>query len=128
MEKALNELLDRIGADYREWSEKSRAANNYTYDLDEKIEKFRNELVVEEGRKYIKIVSGTSVWGFVNKSNPKFEEGDLLKAANWRAPAVNRARGNIFGKFSIAWTGPHYLSGYSAGGKRDNGNDGLLRR
>ncbi len=128
MEKALNELLDRIVADYRKWSEASKAASGYTFDLDEKVEEFKNKLVIKEGSKYIKIISGTSVWGFVNKGNPKFEEGDLLKAANWRAPATNRPRGNIFGKYTVAWTGPHYIAGYSAGGKRGVDPQGLLRR
>ena len=54
------------------------------------------------GQKYIKIISNdndglnTSVWGFINKSNPNFEEGDILKAAGWATPALNKARGNLF--------------------------------
>ena len=54
------------------------------------------------GPKYIKIISNdndglnTSVWGFINKSNPNFEEGDILKAAGWATPALNAPRGNLF--------------------------------
>ncbi len=128
MKKALENLLNRIVEDYATWSTRSFEANDFNMDrLDSKIEEFKNELVIEEGSKYIKIVSGNSVWGFVNKGNKNFKEGDLLKARGWRGPATNKARGNIFEEYSIAWTGPHYLSGYSAGGKR-NVNDGLLRR
>ena len=86
---------------------------------------FRDGLAYEAGgRKYLKIVSGNSVWGFINLSNPKFKEGDILKAAGWRTPALNQARGNIFEDYSVAWTGPHYISGYSAGGTRKCGECG----
>jgi hypothetical protein len=48
-----------------------------------------------------------SVWGFIDLSN-----GDILKAAGWKAPAKH-ARGNIFdADFSAGnWTayGPRYL-------------------
>ena len=62
--------------------------------------------------KYLKIVSGTSVWGFVVRADGgKFKEGDILKAATWKAPALNRARGNVLAEdFSwVRWTGPEYL-------------------
>jgi hypothetical protein len=74
------------------------------------IERFEKTLRVEEGKKYIKIVQGGSVWGFIVKDNgPQFKEGDILKAASWASPAKNAARGNVFNGYSIAWTGPHYL-------------------
>ena len=76
------------------------------------------------GRKYLKIVKDNSVWGFINLTNPKFKEGDILKAAGWRTPALNQARGNLFEDYSVAWTGPHYISGYSAGGTRKCGECG----
>jgi len=51
--------------------------------------------------------SSRSVWGFVDLSN-----GDILKAAGWKAPAKH-ARGNIFdADFSVKnWSayGPRYL-------------------
>ena len=45
-------------------------------------------------------------------------KGDILKAAGYNAPALNRPRGNVFENYSVAWTGPHYIAGYSAGGVR----------
>ena len=88
-------------------------------------QEFREGLAYEAGgRKYLKIISKNSVWGFINLSNPKFKEGDILKAAGWRTPALNQARGNLFEDYSIAWTGPHYISGYSAGGTRKCGECG----
>ena len=41
----------------------------------------------EVARKYIKVITNTgnqlTVWGFINKTNPKFEIGTVLKAAGW---------------------------------------------
>ncbi len=64
------------------------------------------------GRKYVRIVakdgSGSrSVHCFVNRQN-----GDVLKAASWKAPAKH-ARGNIFdasnGLANMGPSGPAYL-------------------
>ena len=86
---------------------------------------FREGLGYIPGRKYLKIVTDNSVWGFINLTNPKFKEGDILKAAGWRTPALNQARGNIFNdNYTIDWTGPLYISGYSAGGTRKCGECG----
>ena len=86
---------------------------------------FREGLGYIPGRKYLKIVTDNSVWGFINLTNPKFKEGDILKAAGWRTPALNQTRGNIFNdNYTIDWTGPLYISGYSAGGTRKCGECG----
>lgn len=66
------------------------------------------ELSAEYGRRYIRIVSSgsgsRSAWGFVD-----YETGDVLKAAPWKTPAKNFARGNIFdAQFGLGrarWTG-----------------------
>jgi hypothetical protein len=56
----------------------------------------RNVLSVETGRRYVRVVQsdGTpmcrSVYCFVDTKN-----GDILKAASWKAPAKH-ARGNVF--------------------------------
>ena len=64
-----------------------------------------------EGKKYIKILRNGSVWGFiVNVENDdKFTFGDILKPANHKAPARNKARGNVFTGYQVEWTGPKYL-------------------
>lgn len=76
---------------------------------------------VDKGSKYLKIVSydsaageGASVWGFINKGNPKFQVGDILKAAGWKKPALNKARGNILDGYDVLARpmriyGPDYL-------------------
>lgn len=61
----------------------------------------------------MKIITGNSVWGFVVNTNSDklFQYGDILKAASWKTPARNKARGNVLnGDFSwVRWTGTEYL-------------------
>ena len=121
MEKELNKLLKAIVADYRRWNEASKRANDFSFDVDEKVTEFATSLELKRGRKFIKILEGNRVWGFVNLTHERFREGDILKAAGYNAPALNRPRGNIFENYSVAWTGPHYIAGYSAGGTREEG-------
>ena len=75
---------------------------------------------LKEGSKYIKIISNgnggynTSVWGFINKSNKKFQYGDILKAKSWASPATNSARGNLLEGYDVQARpmriyGPDYL-------------------
>jgi len=99
MNQAIEKLLTAIKDDYREGSWQ-----------DFMIERFENGLSFQEGRKYIKILSGGSVWGFIVKgADKKFAVGDILKPAGWATPTRNAARGNIFGDYTIRWTGPEYL-------------------
>ena len=124
MKKEIEKLIEAIADDFERWTLLSHAANDWSHPAEPRIQKFRDAIEVKEGSKYIKITADNSVWGFVNKGNKDFKVGDILKASNWRAPALNKARGNIFEKYSVAWTGPHYIAGYSAGGIR---KEGLLR-
>ena len=110
MDNAINELFKHIGDDYA----RSRSGSEY-FDP-ESVGEFIDNLLVEEGRKYLKITkklgNQTMVWGFIVKQDDKkFRAGDILKAASWAAPARNKARGNILdGDFSmVRWTGPEYL-------------------
>ena len=73
-------------------------------------------LYLKPGRKFIKVVEGTRVWGFVAKVDGLHKglpmlKGDILKAAGWSAPAKH-SRGSIFDAEmhkSFSWTGPNYL-------------------
>lgn len=72
-------------------------------------------LVIREGKRYVKVVrvradsisGGGSAFCFIDKNN-----GDVLKAASWNAPAKH-ARGNIFdesnGTKYVGVYGPAYL-------------------
>tara|TARA_A100001011_G_C13549708_1_gene531926 strand:- start:6 stop:386 length:381 start_codon:yes stop_codon:yes gene_type:complete len=74
------------------------------------------DLSLKPGRKFIKVVEGSRVWGFVAKVDGTHKgvpmlKGDILKAATWRAPAKH-SRGSIFDSEmhkSFSWTGPNYL-------------------
>ena len=77
------------------------------------VTRFNNELKVKAGKKYIKVISGGGVWGFIvnTHDDAQFAYGDILKPASWAAPARNKARGNVVkGDLSwVNWTGPEYL-------------------
>ena len=77
----------------------------------EQVDNWDNKTKISEGKKYIKIVQDTGVFAFVMKEDSgKFKKGDILKAAGYRAPARNSARGNVLeGNYAIQWTGPLYL-------------------
>lgn len=76
------------------------------------VAEFNERITVKPGRKYTKIITGNSVWGFVVASDEDkvFPKGTILKAASWAAPARNHSRGNILdGGYTIRWTGPLYM-------------------
>tara|TARA_Y100000361_G_C11151354_1_gene341285 strand:- start:1714 stop:2100 length:387 start_codon:yes stop_codon:yes gene_type:complete len=102
-DKAMNTLLDKIQEDYDKWGSRSS--------IDKKL-----DLSLKPGRKFVKVVEGTRVWGFVSLVDGQhcgapIKVGDILKAASWRAPA-KYSRGSIFDvnmHKSFSWTGPNYL-------------------
>jgi len=94
---ALIGLKDVIVADY----------GRFLKDLDYPQDKFGVEF--DEGKKYVKVVSisgggSRSVFCFVEKEN-----GNIWRAASWKAPARNFVRGNVYDQSTyvdrIRWTG-----------------------
>ena len=55
--EAINNLLENIKTDYAKWTT-----------WEEGIERFNNNIRTEDGRKYTKVIQGTSVWGFIAKA------------------------------------------------------------
>ena len=100
-DEAMNVLLDNIQKDY------AKLGMTHKTSLD---------LSLKPGRKFIKVVEGTRVWGFIAKVDGTHKgvpmlKGDILKAAGWSAPAKH-SRGSIFDSEmhkSFSWTGPNYL-------------------
>ena len=96
----------------------SKSAETLNEGIDNLIQAMKNDYQLTEntkeysaieGRKYIKIVVGSSsVVAFVVKQKTKkFEVGDLLLAKSWNSPATNFARGNVLeGNYPVQWTGP----------------------
>ena len=86
MKTKIEEFVKRVETESNEDLRKTYTSPNYDP---------TKTFSVSFGRKYAKITSRDSggssggVWGFVNMEN-----GDLLKAASWSAPAKH-ARGNI---------------------------------
>lgn len=99
-EAALQKFLAASGADYKQWM---KGDSPHTQEM---IQEYNDGLRYEFGKKYIKVIDRDSVHSFIVMNNEgKFKRGDILKAASWRSPARNFARGNIFGEYTIRWTG-----------------------
>lgn len=110
MKNALDLYLTEIKKDYLKWSPPGKGDEIQQKVRDESVARFFSGLRYKMGSMYIKVISGNGVHSFiVREDGPKFKKGDILKAATWRAPALNQARGNIFGEYHISWTGADYL-------------------
>ena len=110
METALETLKNDIVADYENWQ--TLSGKPRTEIQARMLDEFIDNLRIAEGNKYIKVITGSSVWGFIvnTDKDKKFRKGDILMAAGYAAPTRNKARGNILdGGYTIAWTGPQYL-------------------
>jgi hypothetical protein len=102
MNTEMNTLLETIKSDYM-------FAKGTTEVQIKMTKEFNEGLCFKVGKKYIKVMSAWSVWGFiVNVDNDaKFKKGDILMAAGRAAPARNFPRGNIIdGGYKVQWTGP----------------------
>ena len=115
-DSSVSTLLKNIKVDYANWGSDIDKLNESQKSIRLKmIDEFNNNLSVRNGRKFDKVVSNGSVWGFVAKTNgvlkgiPYFV-GDVFKAAGWRAPAKH-VRGSIFSNETnwFSWTGPNYI-------------------
>ena len=112
MQIQIDTLIQKAKADYVKFAcaggRGMPEAGSY---FDKELANFEDSFEVREGKKYIKLVRGGGVWGFIVKEDgPKFKKGDILKAAGFNAPATNAARGNIIdGGYTVQWTGPLYL-------------------
>ena len=100
MDIALERLRENIISKYKKWGGFN-------------VDKF--DISFKYGRKFIKVLEGTRVWGFVAidssyHKNIPYNRGDTFKAASWNAPA-KWARGNVFHQNTdwYEWTGPNYL-------------------
>ena len=103
-DSAMQKYLDYIKADYAKWSA-PRSNDPHVQDM---IAKFNNDISYKVNPKYIKVIERGSVHSFVvNDLNNKFPLGSILKAASWKAPALNFKRGCVLSEnfSSVRWTG-----------------------
>ena len=104
----MDAMLDHMRADYALWSDLGDDPNGTRARMSEE---YSASLQYYMGKKYVKVTDGRSVKAFIVActDDRKFQYGDILKPAGWRAPARNFARGNIFdvenGFNSVRWTG-----------------------
>jgi hypothetical protein len=112
---ALGNLMQGIKDDYAGWGSNPNDLSGSQKDIRLKmIDDFNKNLDVKSGRKFDKITTNGSVWGFIAKDDGvhkgiPHKMGDVFKAAGWSAPA-KWARGSIFSdKKFYSWTGPNYL-------------------
>ena len=109
----LDELVELAKKDYSDWSDLGSRYDGDTESRrkikDDMISEYNREISYSDGSKYVKIVTGNSVWGFVVRghNDKKFRFGDILKPAGWKTPARNFARRNVVdGNFGgVSWTG-----------------------
>ena len=111
--EGLDTLVELAKEDYRKWSEMSSkfdgASHSRSKIKEDMIADYNRGIHYYAGSKYVKIVTGSSVWGFVVRvhNDKKFRFGDILKPAGWATPARNFSRGNVVDRDfrGVSWTG-----------------------
>ena len=109
----LDAMLDHMREDYKNWSELSSRYDGVSESRltirDDMVKEYNSSLTYRMGKKYIKVTDGRSVKAFVVAcdNDKKFEYGDILKPAGWKAPARNFRRGNVLDRSfnAVRWTG-----------------------
>ena len=108
-------LMGGIKEDYKNWGGDIDSLSDSQKKIRlEMIDRFNRNLDIRSGRKFDKVVSNGSVWGFVTKTNGKLKGipyfvGDVFKP-RLECPQKH-VRGSIFSSKSnwYSWTGPNYL-------------------
>ena len=111
--EGLDAMLDHMRSDYKSWSDLScrydGASKSRLEIRDDMIKEYNSSLSYRMGTKYVKVTCGGSVKAFVVAcdNDKKFEFGDILKPAGWKAPARNFRRGNVLDRTfnGVHWTG-----------------------
>ena len=111
--EGLDTLVELAKEDYRKWSEMSSKFDGASHSRlkikEDMIADYNREISYSAGSKYVKVVTGNSVWGFVVRvhNDKKFRFGDILKPAGWATPARNFSRGNVVDRDfrGVSWTG-----------------------
>ena len=111
--EGLDTLVELAKEDYRKWSEMSSKFDGASHSRlkikEDMIADYNRRISYSAGSKYVKVVTGNSVWGGVVRvhNDKKFRFGDILKPAGWATPARNFSRGNVVDRDfrGVSWTG-----------------------
>ena len=111
--EGLDAMLDHMRSDYKNWSDLSSrydgASESRLAIRDDMVKEYNSSLSYRMGKKYVKVHDGRSVKAFVVAcdNDKKFEFGDILKPAGWKAPTRNFRRGNVLDRTfnGVHWTG-----------------------
>ena len=69
-DRAIDRLVVGIGDDYQKWSSPLKSDTKSMCDIKKRmIGEFKDGIRLKNGQKYIKVITGTSVWGFIAKSD-----------------------------------------------------------
>tara|TARA_R110000868_G_scaffold334081_1_gene594762 strand:- start:220 stop:567 length:348 start_codon:yes stop_codon:yes gene_type:complete len=93
--EVLENYMQVIRDDYARWTLGSRTELGGDEIAKNMIQEFNESVRYEVGSSYIKIVERNSVHSFIVNKAKKFPIGTILKAASWKAPTTNFARGNV---------------------------------
>jgi len=109
LEQGIEYLIEAAKEDYKQYS--LRLWGKISDHSQKELDQWNIVMSFKEGKKYFKVIKENSVFAFIVKEDFKhFKKGDVLKAASWKTPALNSARGNVLnGNYPIQWTGPLYL-------------------
>ncbi len=89
LDEGIQNMMNAAKEDYAKWTTNTHGEQSQW--AKDSIAEWNQKIRVMNGKKYI-------------------TKGDGLMASSWRAPALNRPRGNVLtGNYSIQWTGPLYL-------------------
>lgn len=113
LDEGVKNMMNGAKEDYISWTT-DKDGNVSTYSQ-EQIKNWDNMVRVTQGKKYMKVVKENGVFAFIVKEDFKhFKKGDILKAAGFNAPALNKAIGNVLdGNYHVRWTGPLYMDSQS---------------
>ena len=111
--EGLDAMLNHMRSDYSSWSDLSSkydgASESRLAIRDDMVKEYNSSLTYRMGKKYVKVTDGRSVKAFVVActDDKKFEFGDILMPAGWKAPARNFRRGNVLDRTfeRVRWTG-----------------------
>ena len=108
IEQGIECLIEAAKEDYKRYSSRHSGISDYSQ---KQLDQWNSLMSFKKGKKYFKVIKENSVFAFIVREDFKhFKKGDLLKAASWKTPALNSARGNVLnGNYPIEWTGPLYL-------------------